>query len=103
MFGFGLLKGLFITLKNLIGPVFTIQYPSKRIGLFRALNYHKQSPISFMRNQPKEFIQRYENKTPLLRMGTENDIVGMVAFLSSDISSYITGQNIIIDGGRTII
>ena len=57
MFGFGLLKGLFITLKNLIGPVFTIQYPSKRIGLFRALNYHKQSPISFMRNQPKEFMK----------------------------------------------
>ena len=57
MFGFGLLKGLFITLKNLIGPVFTIQYPSKRIGLFKALNYHKQSPISFMRNQPKEFMK----------------------------------------------
>ncbi|MEG3581381.1 MAG: 4Fe-4S binding protein [Chloroflexota bacterium] len=44
-------------MKNLIGPVFTIQYPSKRIGLFKALNYHKQSPISFMRNQPKEFMK----------------------------------------------
>ena len=60
------------------------------------------SPGGLYRNQPKEFIQRYENKTPLLRMGTENDIVGMVAFLSSDISSYITGQNIVIDGGWSI-
>ena len=44
MFGIGLLKGLFTTLKNLFGPVFTVQYPNKKVGLLGALKFHKKSP-----------------------------------------------------------
>ena len=40
MFGFGLIKGLFVTFKNLIGPTFTVQYPNKKVGL---INYKFQS------------------------------------------------------------
>lgn len=57
------------------------------------------SPGGIFRNQPKKFIKRYLDKTPLGRMGTENDIANAVIFLSSNLSTYITGQNLIVDGG----
>ena len=57
------------------------------------------SPGGIFRNQPKKFIRRYLDKTPLSRMGHEDDVANTVIFLSSELSSYITGQNIIVDGG----
>ena len=57
------------------------------------------SPGGIFRNQPEEFVNRYIQKTPLKRMGSENDIVGAVIYLSSNLSSWVTGQNIIVDGG----
>ena len=50
----------------------------------------------------KEFIKRLESKTKLKRIGNPEDLQGLVLLLSSSISSYITGQNIAIDGGWTI-
>jgi NAD(P)-dependent dehydrogenase (short-subunit alcohol dehydrogenase family) len=43
-----------------------------------------------------------ESKVPLGRLGTADDIAAMVAFLASSESSYITGQNILVDGGVTM-
>ena len=60
------------------------------------------SPGGIFRNQPKNFVERYENKTPLGRMANEEDLKGIIAYLSSDLSSYVTGQNIVIDGGWTV-
>ena len=57
------------------------------------------SPGGVFRKQPEVFVQRYEAKTPLGRMATENDFKGVVAFLASDMSKYVTGQNIAVDGG----
>jgi NAD(P)-dependent dehydrogenase (short-subunit alcohol dehydrogenase family) len=57
------------------------------------------SPGGVFRNQPKEFVQRYNAKTPLGRMATEDDFRGVVAYLASDLSKYVTGQNIVVDGG----
>ena len=51
------------------------------------------------RNQPERFIKRYKQLTPLKRMATEKDIVGPLLFLISDLSKYITGQVINVDGG----
>jgi len=53
------------------------------------------------RNQNESFVEKYNEKTPLLRMGTENDIKGLIAYLSSNLSDYMTGQNIPLDGGLT--
>jgi NAD(P)-dependent dehydrogenase (short-subunit alcohol dehydrogenase family) len=53
------------------------------------------------RNQPEDFHQRYLAKTPLRRMATEEDLKGAVAYLASDLSLYVTGQNLIVDGGWT--
>ncbi len=57
------------------------------------------SPGGIVRNQPKQFITKYIEKTPLKRMATEKDIAPAVAFFSSDMASYITGQTLLIDGG----
>ena len=51
------------------------------------------------RNQPEKFVERYIKKVPLGRMGIEDDIKGLIVLLASDLSRYITGQDIGLDGG----
>jgi len=57
------------------------------------------SPGGIYRNQNKKFVNKYQDKVPLQRMAKENDFKGIIAFLASDASSYVTGQDIKIDGG----
>jgi NAD(P)-dependent dehydrogenase (short-subunit alcohol dehydrogenase family) len=57
------------------------------------------SPGGIERGQASAFVERYEARTPLGRMATEDDFRGAVAFLASDMSAYVTGQNICVDGG----
>jgi NAD(P)-dependent dehydrogenase (short-subunit alcohol dehydrogenase family) len=57
------------------------------------------SPGGILRGQASEFIERYSKRTPLRRMAFEDDFSGAIAYLASDMSKYMTGQNIIIDGG----
>jgi NAD(P)-dependent dehydrogenase (short-subunit alcohol dehydrogenase family) len=52
-----------------------------------------------LRNQPESFIGRYEEKILLGRMAKESDFIGVLAFLASDSSAYMTGQNLLMDGG----
>ena len=59
------------------------------------------SPGGISRGQPDVFLKRYIDKTPLRRMGIEEDFKGIVAYLSSDMSAYVTGQNFMVDGGWT--
>jgi NAD(P)-dependent dehydrogenase (short-subunit alcohol dehydrogenase family) len=59
------------------------------------------TPGGVWRNQAEDFHQRYVAKTPLGRMATETDIKGATAYLASNLSSYVTGQNLIVDGGWT--
>ena len=57
------------------------------------------SPGGVLRGQPDVFVKRYESRVPLGRMAIESDFKGVVAYLASDLSSYVTGQNICVDGG----
>ena len=57
------------------------------------------SPGGVLNNQPVEFIDAYSNRVPMGRMATAEEIAGLPIFLVSDQASYITGQNIYIDGG----
>ena len=57
------------------------------------------SPGGVFRNQPKSFVEQYEARTPLQRMATEDDFIGAISFLATDLSRYVTGQNLCVDGG----
>lgn len=60
------------------------------------------SPGGVYRGQPEKFIKSYNLKTPLARMATEEDFKGVTAYLASNLSAYVTGQNILVDGGWTV-
>lgn len=57
------------------------------------------SPGGIFRDQPANFAERYAERTPVGRMACEDDFRGALAYLSSDLSKYVTGQNVIVDGG----
>lgn len=61
------------------------------------------SPGGIFDNQNLLFVTNYNKKVPLRRMGYPNDIAPVVSFLLSEEAKYITGQNIIVDGGWTCI
>jgi NAD(P)-dependent dehydrogenase (short-subunit alcohol dehydrogenase family) len=64
-----------------------------------AVRVNAISPGGIARGQAKVFVERYEARTPLGRMATEDDFRGAIAFLATDMSAYVTGQNLSIDGG----
>jgi NAD(P)-dependent dehydrogenase (short-subunit alcohol dehydrogenase family) len=61
------------------------------------------SPGGILDQQDEMFVKQYEKKVPMRRMGLPDDIAPAISFLLSDETKYITGQNLIIDGGWTSI
>jgi NAD(P)-dependent dehydrogenase (short-subunit alcohol dehydrogenase family) len=61
------------------------------------------SPGGIFDNQNDIFIKQYERRVPMRRMGLPADIAPSVTFLLSDAAGYITGHNLMVDGGWTII
>lgn len=58
-------------------------------------------PIPSTQGQDSEFMQRLKAKVPLGRVGNPAEIAGAVVFLASDAASYVTGTQIVVDGGWT--
>jgi NAD(P)-dependent dehydrogenase (short-subunit alcohol dehydrogenase family) len=88
--GYGVSKGGLLQLTRYLS---TLLAPRVRVNAF--------SPGGVERGQPELFRQRYEARTPLKRMAREEDMKGAVAYLASDLSAYVTGQNLAVDGGWT--
>jgi NAD(P)-dependent dehydrogenase (short-subunit alcohol dehydrogenase family) len=122
--GFGSLINM-SSIYGLVGPDFTIYsgtemtmpaaYAAIKGGLNNFSRYlasyygeyqirvNTVSPGGIFDNQPESFVNNYNNKVPLRRMGSPKDIVSSVFYLLTDETSYITGHNLIVDGGWSII
>jgi NAD(P)-dependent dehydrogenase (short-subunit alcohol dehydrogenase family) len=96
-------------------PVKPISYSVIKTGLIGMTRYlatywaekgvrvNALSPGGIFTNQPDEFVARLSSLIPLRRMARADEYMSAVQFLCSDASSYMTGQNIVMDGGRSVL
>ena len=80
------------------GMVALTKYLSRKLGP-KHIRVNCISPGGLYTDQQEKFVERYNKKVPLCRMAHHDDIKGVVVFLASQASSYITGENILMDGG----
>ena len=97
-----------------IQPVKPVTYSVVKAGLVGLTKYlatywneegirvNSLSPGGVYENQPEEFVKKLSNLIPLGRMAKRDEYQSAVQFLCSEASSYMTGQNIIMDGGRSV-
>lgn len=95
-------------------PVKPITYSAIKHGLIGITKYlstywadknirvNALSPGGVFNGQPKEFVGRLSERIPMGRMAEKNEYHSAVVFLCSEASSYMTGQNIVMDGGRSV-
>lgn len=68
----------------------------------RGIRVNCLSPTGVYNDHPEEFVKKLSNIIPMGRMADINEYKGAIVFLCSDASSYMTGENMVIDGGKTV-
>lgn len=89
--GYAASKGGIIQLGKYLS---TVLAPSVRVNVI--------SPGGVWRKQADSFHEKYNARVPLRRMAIEEDLKGAIAYLASDMSAYVTGHNLVVDGGWTV-
>ena len=93
-----MLRGVYSVTK---GAVLSLtKYLASSYGEF-GIRSNTLTPGGVSSGQNGEFNKKYSNRVPLGRMGSKNDMAASLLFLCSDMSNYVNGQNIIVDGGLT--
>ncbi len=94
-------------------PVKPVTYPIVKSGLIGLTHYlatywanngvrvNAISPGGVFNQQPEAFLKKLHQLIPMGRMAKFDEYQGAILFLCSDASSYMTGANLIVDGGRT--
>lgn len=84
------------------GIVNLTRYLSSYYGEFQ-VRVNTVSPGGIFDNQNEIFVSNYNKKVPLKKMGKPSDVSAAVHFLLSDDAAYITGHNLLVDGGWSIV
>jgi NAD(P)-dependent dehydrogenase (short-subunit alcohol dehydrogenase family) len=78
---------------------------TKYLGVYFAkknIRVNALSPTGVYNNHPEDFVKKLSNIIPMGRMADINEYKGAIVFLCSDASSYMTGENVVIDGGKSV-
>lgn len=113
------------SIQGVVGPDPTIYRGTSMSGWYPDYFFHKGGMINFTRfiasyygaknvrcncvlpgglrteSHPEAFVRQYSDRTFLGRLASDTDLKGIIVFLASDASAYITGANIPVDGGYT--
>ena len=112
---YGIVGNDFSVYENVEGMTSPVAYSAIKGGIINLTRYLASyfgpysirvncvSPGGVFNNQAKSFVTKFETKVPLRRMARPNDIAPSVAFLLSEDATYITGHNLVVDGGWTAI
>ncbi|MGK7390771.1 MAG: SDR family oxidoreductase [Candidatus Cyclobacteriaceae bacterium M2_1C_046] len=84
------------------GVINVSRYYASKYGKFN-IRVNCISPGGIFNNQHEGFVKAYNNRVPMGRMGNPEDIAPAVSFLLSEEAKYITGHNLVVDGGWTAI
>ena len=89
-------------------------YSASKAGLWGLTSYlssywgacgvrvNAMTPGGIFSGQNETFVRRYSARVPMDRMGSPDDLCGALVYLMSDAAGYVTGQNIVVDGGLTV-
>ena len=78
---------------------------TKYLGVYFAqknIRVNSLSPTAVYNDHPEDFVKKLTNLIPMGRMSNIDEYKGAIVFLCSDASSYMTGENLIIDGGKSV-
>ena len=78
---------------------------TKYLGVYfaqKGIRVNSLSPTAVYNDHPEDFVKKLTNLIPMGRMSDINEYKGAIVFLCSDASSYMTGENVIIDGGKSV-